>query len=145
MGKNLIISDYCYTFAATNTHATMKSPRLFFIFCHLLLGISIVSAKESDAIRRNQVGYYPQQEKVVVVEGVNPKDIAVLGRTNDEKASLNIISLNQKGGMRLLDTVATEGGDPCYVAENGRIALTANYSGGSMSVFSLNGRNASRA
>ena len=105
MGKNLIISDYCYTFAATNTHATMKSPRLFFIFCHLLLGISIVSAKESDAIRRNQVGYYPQQEKVVVVEGVNPKDIAVLGRTNDEKASLNIISLNQKGGMRLLDTV----------------------------------------
>ena len=73
MGKNLIISDYCYTFAATNTHATMKSPRLFFIFCHLSLGISTVSAQESEAIRRNQVGYYPQQEKVVVVEGVNPK------------------------------------------------------------------------
>ena len=68
--------------------------------------------------------------------------IYAVSETNDENASLNIISLNKKGGMRLLDTAATEGGDPCYVAQNGRIALTANYSGGSMSVFSLNGRHA---
>ena len=64
--------------------------------------------------------------------------IYAVSETNDEKASLNIISLNDKGGMRLLDTAVTEGGDPCYIAQNGRIALTANYSGGSMSVFSMN-------
>jgi len=29
------------------------------------------------------------------------------------------------------------GGDPCYVATNGKTVLTANYSGGSMSVFNL--------
>ena len=29
-------------------------------------------AKDGVSIRRNQVGYYPQQEKVIVVEGVNP-------------------------------------------------------------------------
>ena len=65
-----------------------------------------------------------------------------VSETNDEKASLNIIGLNNKGGMQLLDSAVTEGGDPCYVAQNGRIALTANYSGGSMSVFRLNGSHA---
>lgn len=30
-----------------------------------------------------------------------------------------------------------DGGHPCYVSTNGRIALTANYTGGSMSVFRL--------
>lgn len=65
-----------------------------------------------------------------------------VSETNDDKASLNIIGLNNKGGMRLLDTALTEGTDPCYVAQNGHIALTANYSGGSMSVFSLNGSHA---
>lgn len=44
--------------------------------------------------------------------------IYAVSETNDEKASLNIISLNKKGGMRLLDTAATEGGDPCYVAQH---------------------------
>ena len=29
-------------------------------------------------------------------------------------------------------------GDPCYVFTNGKTVLTANYSGGSMSVFTLN-------
>lgn len=65
-----------------------------------------------------------------------------VSETNDEKASLNIIGLNNKGGMQLLDSAVTEGGDPCYVAQNGRIALTANYSGGSMSVFRQNGSHA---
>lgn len=62
-----------------------------------------------------------------------------VSETNDEQASLNIVSLNKDGSMRLLDTAATEGADPCYVDQNGQIALTANYSGGSMSVFNLKG------
>ena len=57
--------------------------------------------------------------------------------TNDERASLNIIGLDANGSMNLLQTVPTFGGDPCYVASNGALAVTANYSGGSMSVFPL--------
>ena len=68
----------------------------------------------------------------------------VVSETNDKEASLNVIIIDKKGGMRLLDFQSTEGGDPCYVATNGRIALTANYSGGSMSVFQL-GQNGTTA
>ena len=63
--------------------------------------------------------------------------VYAVSETNDKNASLNVISLNKKGGMRLLNTVLTEGADPCYVATNRQLALTANYSGGSMSVFQL--------
>ena len=62
--------------------------------------------------------------------------------TNDERASLSSIRLNEDGSMHLLQTVPTEGGDPCYVASSGEIAVTANYSGGSMSVFALSGQGA---
>lgn len=62
-----------------------------------------------------------------------------VSETNDADASLNIVRLQQRGGsMQLLETVPTEGEDPCYVATDGRLVLTANYSGGSMSVFRLN-------
>jgi 6-phosphogluconolactonase (cycloisomerase 2 family) len=62
----------------------------------------------------------------------------VVSETSDEKASLNVVKFNHNGSMRLMDVVPTEGADPCYVATNSNIALTANYSGGSMSVFQLN-------
>ncbi len=63
--------------------------------------------------------------------------VYAVSETNDESASLNVISLNEEGGMRLISTTLTEGKDPCYVASNSKTALTANYSGGSMSVFHL--------
>lgn len=63
--------------------------------------------------------------------------VYAVSETNDASASLNVIRLNKDGGMQLLYTKPTEGGDPCYVATRGQTALTANYSGGSMSVFSL--------
>ena len=62
----------------------------------------------------------------------------VVSETSDEKASLNVVKFNNNGSMRLMDVTPTDGADPCYVATNGAIALTANYSGGSMSVFQLN-------
>ena len=67
----------------------------------------------------------------------NRRLIYAVSETNDENAALNIIKYETNGGMRVLDTIITEGADPCYVATNGRIAVTANYSGGSMSVFRL--------
>ena len=63
--------------------------------------------------------------------------IYVVSETHDDQASLNIIRITKNGGMRLIDTAPTEGEDPCYVAVNDDLALTANYSGGSMSVFRL--------
>jgi len=68
-----------------------------------------------------------------------------VSETNGIQASLYTISLNrQNGRMRVIDNTRTDGADPCYVATNGRLAVTANYSGGSMSVFQLsdNGRQA---
>ena len=67
----------------------------------------------------------------------NDRLIYVVSETHDDKASFNIVRVYPNGSMRLIDSVPTEGKDPCYVATNGEIALTANYSGGSMSVFRL--------
>ena len=61
----------------------------------------------------------------------------VVSETHDDKASLNIVRITENGGMHLIDTAPTEGQDPCYVAVKDGLALTANYSGGSMSVFRL--------
>ena len=68
----------------------------------------------------------------------------VVSETNDEKASLNIVIIDRNGCLRLLDTKPTDGADPCYVTSNGMLVLTANYSGGSMSVFQL-GQNGTTA
>lgn len=66
--------------------------------------------------------------------------IYAVSETNDSHASLNTIRLNRNSGkMTFLGATLTEGADPCYVATNGKTVLTANYSGGSMSVFSLSG------
>ena len=63
--------------------------------------------------------------------------VLAVSETNDAKASLNVIALEKSGRMKLLSQVPTWGEDPCYVATNGRFVLTANYSGGSMSAYSL--------
>lgn len=56
----------------------------------------------------------------------------------DSTASLSAIRLNARNGhMTLLNTQPTGGADPCYVEARGNIALTANYTGGSMSVFPI--------
>lgn len=97
---------------------------------------------------------YKFNQKTGVVEGLsslalkNPSYLTVsqdgrlvyaVSETNDDKASLNTVRLDPKTGyMQLLNTIPVMGGDPCYVATNGKTVLTANYSGGSMSVFRLN-------
>lgn len=64
--------------------------------------------------------------------------VYAVSETNDQNASLNTISFNPENGrLKLLGSVPTEGEDPCYVETDGQLVLTANYSGGSMSVFSL--------
>ena len=57
---------------------------------------------------------------------------------NDATAALNAFSFDKETGkLSLLNRQPTMGADPCYVATNGKEVLTANYSGGSMSIFPL--------
>lgn len=71
----------------------------------------------------------------------------VVSEVGDKTASLNVVIVDKNGKMRLLDSKPTDGADPCYVAADGSLVLTANYSGGSMSVFQLgqSGTNATLA
>ncbi len=66
------------------------------------------------------------------------KFIYAVSEMNDSTASLNALAFDKETGkLRLLNTERTLGADPCYVATNGKMVLTANYSGGTMSIFPL--------
>lgn len=131
-----------------------------YLLLMLLTGIFMTHAKENimmvvgtytDGGSKGVYSFRFNQETGVAealnsLEMVNPSYLTisrdkrllyVVSETNDDKASLNVVSINKNGDMSLLDSAPTEGADPCYVATNGKFALTANYSGGSMSVFQL--------
>lgn len=73
-----------------------------------------------------------------LVPSADGKLVYAVNEMNDSTAALSALSFDRKTGeLRLLNTVPTFGEDPCYVATNGREVLTANYSGGTMSVFPL--------
>ena len=66
------------------------------------------------------------------------KFVYAVSEMNDSTAALSALAFDKKtGNLRLLNAQPTLGADPCYVATNGREVLTANYSGGTMSVFPL--------
>ena len=57
---------------------------------------------------------------------------------NDERAAVNAFAFDkEKGTFKLLNTQKTGGEDPCYLITNGKQVVTANYSGGSISVFPI--------
>nr|WP_285947992.1 lactonase family protein [Bacteroides intestinalis] len=66
------------------------------------------------------------------------KFVYAVSEMNDTTAALNAFSFDKETGkLSLLNRQPTMGADPCYVATNGKEVLTANYSGGSMSIFPL--------
>ena len=66
------------------------------------------------------------------------KFVYAVSEMNDSTAALSALAFDKETGLlRLLNTEPTLGADPCYVATNGKEVLTANYSGGTMSVFPL--------
>lgn len=66
------------------------------------------------------------------------KFVYAVSEMNDDRAAVNAFSFNRRTGkLRLLNTQSTQGADPCYVSTNGKAVLTANYGGGTMSVFPL--------
>lgn len=68
----------------------------------------------------------------------NGRMLYAVSECPDSAASLWAISLNARNGhMRVVNSQPTGGAAPCQVEVRGNLALTANYSGGSMSVFPI--------
>ena len=66
--------------------------------------------------------------------------IYAVGEDEGETATANAIQFDKEQGvLTLLNTQFTKGGAPCYItlSPSGKFVLTANYFGGSVTVFSL--------
>ena len=79
------------------------------------------------------------------LEAINPSFVALspdgttiytVDESNKETDSAAAIAYSSKSGdMKPINSQQTEGGAPCYISTNGKIVVTANYNGGSISVF----------
>lgn len=66
------------------------------------------------------------------------KTLYAVNENEDSTATVSAVRVNPRtGAMRLLNHRLTEGAAPCYVERWGRTVLTANYFGGTMSVFGV--------
>lgn len=73
-----------------------------------------------------------------LVPSADGKRVYAVSEVNDATAALNAFAFDRETGqLTLLNRQPTLGGDPCHVATNGKEVLTANYSGGSLSIFPL--------
>lgn len=73
-----------------------------------------------------------------VIPSADGKFVYAVTETSDSTAALNAYTFDKTSGkLTSINTELTFGEDPCYVATNGKIAVTANYTGGSMTVFPL--------
>lgn len=73
-----------------------------------------------------------------VIPSSDGQFVYAVTETSDSTAALNAYAFDKATGkLTYINTELTFGEDPCYVATNGKIAVTANYSGGSMTVFPL--------
>lgn len=90
-----------------------------------------------------ETGYF---EALDSCEIVNPSYLTVdttgtriyaVSETSDSTSAIYALSFDKiPGTIKVINSCPTVGTDPCYVATNGKVAVTANY-GGSMSVFLL--------
>lgn len=73
-----------------------------------------------------------------LVPSSDGKFVYAVSEFSDERAAVNAFAFDkEKGTFRLLNTQKTGGEDPCYLITNGKQVVTANYSGGSISVFPI--------
>lgn len=70
----------------------------------------------------------------------NEKYVYAVTETGDKTAAANAYSFDKEtGNLKLINTQATGGADPCYISTDneGKHVITANYSGGSITVFDI--------
>ncbi|KAA6315999.1 6-phosphogluconolactonase, partial [termite gut metagenome] len=66
------------------------------------------------------------------------KFVYAVSEHRDDNAAVFAYTFDKKKGiLHLLNSQPTEGGTPCYIITTGGNVLTANYSGGSISIFPL--------
>lgn len=66
------------------------------------------------------------------------KFVYAVSEFSEDKAMVNAFAFDQaKGTFRFLNSQKVRGADPCYVIADGKHLVTANYSGGSISIFSI--------
>lgn len=88
------------------------------------------SAKELSSLKVDNPSYFTFSK--------NGRFIYAVSEKNNATAALNAISFDPvKGDLGLMNSQLTHGADPCYVDTDGKIALTANYSSGTISVFPI--------
>lgn len=64
------------------------------------------------------------------------KFVYAVSEFNDDRAAANAFAFNKEDGtLRLLNSQKTGGEDPCYILFTDNNVVTANYNGGSISVF----------
>ncbi len=87
------------------------------------------------------------QLKSIAKNTVNPSYLALSSNNkfvyavneNGKNSTLSAFSFNtQSGDLTFLNQQNTQGADPCFVTLNNKHVFTANYSGGSLTVFSRN-------
>lgn len=73
-----------------------------------------------------------------LVPSADGKFVYAVSEFNNEQAAANAFAFDkEKGTFKFLNSQKTGGEDPCYIITNGNNVVTANYSGGSISVFPI--------
>ncbi len=73
----------------------------------------------------------------LTISGDN-KYVYAVNELNDSTASVSSFQFEKESGkLTFLNKIKTQGEDPCYIINYDKTILTANYSGGSMSIFSI--------
>ncbi|MDR2859194.1 MAG: lactonase family protein [Mediterranea sp.] len=66
------------------------------------------------------------------------KFVYAVSEHSDDKAAVSAFAFDkEKGTLHLLNSQPTQGGSPCYIITAGKNVITANYTGGSISVFPI--------
>lgn len=66
------------------------------------------------------------------------KMVYAVSEFGDKRAAVNAFAFDRTNGtLRLLNSQPTNGEDPCYLLTNGHNVVTANYSGGNISVLPI--------
>lgn len=122
---NLLAQDNISLIVGTYTQS--KSKGIYSFSFNQETGV----AKPLDTLKVNNPSYL-----TIAMDG---SMIYAVSETNDSLAAINVIQFDEKTGkMKLVNSLPTHGEGPCYVTTNGNLLLTANYAGGSMSVFPIN-------
>lgn len=67
----------------------------------------------------------------------NGRQVYAVSETSDSTAAVYALDFDKMtGAFKILNSRPSHGTDPCYIATNGKVVVTANY-GGSMSVFPI--------